>query len=135
VEYWRERTGHTRAKASRGRIAKVTARLRDGFTEAQLRLAIDGCTASEFHSGANDGGRAYDELTLIMRSTEKVEQFIELAGGDAMPEEDERAALRERAAAAMKRRDRVEYERVQQRLREIDRDEVRGSGGQGSESA
>lgn len=77
-DYWRERLGHPDAKFTDGRRGKIRGRLREGFTVAQLRRAIDGCAASPFHRGENDRHTAYDDLTLICRDGAKVEQFMAL---------------------------------------------------------
>ncbi|NEX23921.1 hypothetical protein G3480_27360, partial [Thiorhodococcus mannitoliphagus] len=57
------------------------ARLKDGYTPAQLQRAIDGCRASAWHQGRNDRGRAFDDIALICRDAARVEQFLALAAG------------------------------------------------------
>jgi uncharacterized protein YdaU (DUF1376 family) len=76
-EYWRDVMGKgAGTKPTRGRIDKIKARLKDGYTPEQIKLAIDGCRKSDYHMGKNDSGKRYDCLTLICRSAEKLEQFI-----------------------------------------------------------
>ena len=58
----------------------IMARLKEGFTEEELRRAILGCSKSRFHMGENDGGKVYNDITLICRNASKVEQFIEILG-------------------------------------------------------
>jgi len=58
---------------------KIQARLGEGYTIDDLKLAIDGCHMSPYHQGENDGGRKYDTLELIVRDGSKVNQFIEIA--------------------------------------------------------
>ena len=43
------------------------------------KLAIDGCAASEWHNGANPRGKTYNEITLILRDAEHIEQFVDIA--------------------------------------------------------
>jgi hypothetical protein len=73
-DYWRAATGHERAMLSPERVAKVRARLRDGFTVEQLCSAVNGCTSSEFHSK-----EGHDDLTLICRDASHVEKFMRIA--------------------------------------------------------
>ena len=42
-------------------------------------LAIDGNKLSDFHQGANSRGKKYDELSLILRDAEHIEQFVTIA--------------------------------------------------------
>ena len=56
------------------RRKKIVARLREGWTVDELKRAIDGCLASEFHV---EGG--WTDLELILRNDGKVEQFIHRA--------------------------------------------------------
>ena len=76
-EYWRDvmDKGVT-TKPTKGRIDKIKARLKDGYSPEQIKQAIDGCAQSDYHMGKNDAGKKYDCLTLICRSAEKLEQFI-----------------------------------------------------------
>ena len=58
---------------------KIKARLAEGYSVDDLKLAIDGCHRSPFHMGENDNGRKYNPLELIVRDGSKVQSFIELA--------------------------------------------------------
>ena len=58
---------------------KIKARLAEGYSVDDLKLAIDGCHRSPFHMGENDNGRKYNTLELIVRDGSKVQSFIELA--------------------------------------------------------
>jgi len=57
----------------------VRARLEEGYLVDALKLAIDGCHRSPFHQGENERGTKYDSLELIMRDSDHVAKFIELA--------------------------------------------------------
>jgi len=81
--HWVNATGRS-AVTSRftpGRSKVVKARMAEGYTVAELCRAIDGCAASPWHQGDNPEQKRWDDLTLICRNGEKVEAFIELAGG------------------------------------------------------
>ena len=80
--YWVLRTERTgKVVFSPRREAKVLARLAEGRTVAELKLAIDGCQSSPFHQGQNETGTVHNDLELICRSAEKVEQFTRHATG------------------------------------------------------
>lgn len=73
IAYWQQQCSHPSAKATPERLAKLGARLRDGYTEAEIRKAIDGAAAAAF---TNDDGHKFDDLTLICRNGSKLEDFI-----------------------------------------------------------
>lgn len=77
-DHWRRAMAKPGAKFTAGRKRAIRARLREGYTAADLKRAIDGCAASGFH---RDGG--HDDLTLICRNGEKVERFLGFADGGA----------------------------------------------------
>lgn len=81
-DHWMKATGRKRGKAqlTPGRARAISARLKEGYTVKQLCEAVDGCAGSAWHQGENDNNRRYDDLTLICRSGEKVEGFIDLNG-------------------------------------------------------
>lgn len=72
--YWQRECDHAAARPTPERLTKVVARLRDGYSPAEIRKAIDGAKHSAFE---NDDGRRYDDLELICRNGTKLEQFIE----------------------------------------------------------
>lgn len=74
--YWQHTCRHPTAKPSRDRIAKVKARLAEGYTPNQIRAAIDGAAAQPF---VGDTGKTFDDLELICRSGSKLEGFIDRA--------------------------------------------------------
>lgn len=65
----------SQAKLNNKRKACIEARIKEGYTVEQIKQAIDGCSRSPHHMGQNDTGTRYDDLTLICRSGDKVEQF------------------------------------------------------------
>lgn len=75
-EFWQTTLGHPRAKFSRDKKRKIVARLREGFSTDELKLAVNGCKASAYHQGDNKTSTIYDSIDLIFRNAEKVEQFI-----------------------------------------------------------
>lgn len=94
-EYWQSRCSHPGAKPTRDRLVKVRARLAEGYTAEQVRLAIDGAARGAF---VNEQGRRFDDLELICRSGSKLESFIDRAtsngnGRSARPAQARRNAL------------------------------------------
>jgi hypothetical protein len=82
--HWVEVTGRNgRTKLTTMRRKAVAARLKEGYTVDDLRQAIDGCARSPFHQGQNDRQTKYDDLVLICRDGERVEQFQRIATGEA----------------------------------------------------
>jgi hypothetical protein len=97
--YWLKATGKTRSKPTPERKRAVLARLRDGYSEDDIKRAVDGCLSSEHHV---DGGHI--DLTLIARNGSKLEAFVEKAG--AVPAySDDDAVPSERSAAIRKLED------------------------------
>jgi hypothetical protein len=68
----------------------IEARLKEGYTVADLCAAIDGCHKSPFHLGENDTGKRYTNLDLIVRDSSHVNDFIEIASTDSGPALSER---------------------------------------------
>jgi hypothetical protein len=78
-QYWQAVFGKERATFTPERRRVIRARLRDGYTAQDIRRAIDGCKASDFHNGINNEGRSYNDITLICRNGTKLESFRDLA--------------------------------------------------------
>jgi len=102
-EHWKMKVSpKTRALFQGARKSAVIARLRDGRTVEELKLAIDGLAASDFHM---KGG--HNDLELVCRNDVKLtsflrrgEEFRRLSGMDsdaaARQEEVARAAAQDR---------------------------------------
>lgn len=80
-EHWQRVCDKPRAKFTPERRAKVRTRLREGYTVANIKSAIDGITTSSFHRGDNNGGREFMGLELICQTGSKLESFMALSGG------------------------------------------------------
>lgn len=86
LTHWKLRLGHTRAKTplAGARANKVRARLRERFTVADLKLAIDGCAKLPYvgaggRKAAGKPKERFDDLTLICRDESSVERFMSYA--------------------------------------------------------
>lgn len=127
--HWQRRCGHAMAKPTAERLRAVRARLAEGYSERDIKRAIDGCATSAWHRGENEQGRRFDDLTLICRSGSRLEQFAGMASDDEIAmlavdaASDEATdsrdvkALKQQAAAAMKAGKAEEYEMINARLR------------------
>jgi hypothetical protein len=73
-EYWQDECDHSQAKLTHERRQRIEARLREGYTEQQIRQAIDGAARAPF---VNDQGKRFDDIELICRSGSKLESFME----------------------------------------------------------
>lgn len=79
--FWKEHLNHQDATFDAKRGAAIMARLKEGYTVEQLKLAIRGCKLSDFHMGREAGHpNVHDNLTLICRDAEHVDKFIAIAG-------------------------------------------------------
>ena len=75
--HWVRVMGKTgQAKLTTKRKSCIEARLKEGYSTDDIKLAINGCAGSSYHMGQNDNGTIYDDLTLICRSGDKLENFI-----------------------------------------------------------
>ena len=75
-EYWRQVTKHPRSRMDDKRQKIIVARLKDGYSVDDLKLAAFGCAHSRFHQGENDRHSVFDSVELIYRGADKVDQFI-----------------------------------------------------------
>jgi hypothetical protein len=85
-EHWCAVMDKPRAQLDSKRCKLIGARLAEGYDVETLCRAIDGCRASLWHQGANDRGRKFDDIALICRDAQHVDQFLEIATkGEPVP--------------------------------------------------
>lgn len=82
---------HPKARAGDKERRLISARLKEGFSVGDLRLAIDGCHLSKWHCGDNERHRKYQSLGLIVRDADHVVQFVEHAGESGGPQLSEKS--------------------------------------------
>lgn len=122
-EHWKAVMEKPRAQLTADRSAKIHARLNEGYSTRDIKLAIDGCANSAYHRGQNDTGMSYDDLEFICRHGSKIEKFRDLALKRAPEPSDvvvdpEVARLTKLAAELLRDPARVnEYNRVVATLR------------------
>lgn len=71
--HWRETFNHPRARLDAKRRKLIRARLKDGYSEADLCQSISGYRNSPFHTGQNDRDTAYDGLHVLLRDSDHVD--------------------------------------------------------------
>lgn len=74
--YWKEvmkKNNSSILNAKRDKAIK--ARLEEGYTVEQIKLAILGCSMTPHNMGQNNNGKRYDDLELICRDGVQIERF------------------------------------------------------------
>lgn len=67
-----------RSRLDQKRQKALQDRLKDGYTEEDIRDAIEGCALSDWHMGQNERRQKYNDLTLICRDASHLDRFIEI---------------------------------------------------------
>jgi uncharacterized phage protein (TIGR02220 family) len=77
--YWQTKLDKPRSRLTDRRRDAIRARLSDGYTVDDIKLAIDGIHKSKWHNGDNDRGMEFNDVELVCRTGEHVERFQALA--------------------------------------------------------
>lgn len=90
-DYWVEKTYTKGRKPILGakRRSKLNARLSEGYTVEDLKLAVDGVLLSPWHMGDNPSGKKYLDIVTIFRDDAQVEKFMNMADGDELSPDEE----------------------------------------------
>lgn len=81
-EFWKVEMEHPRSKLQPDRVKTIKKALSLGFDVEQLKLAIKGCSNTDWNMGRDPKSqKVFDSLDLIFRKGSKIEEFIELSGG------------------------------------------------------
>lgn len=89
-EHWKTVMGSPRSRPDAKRLKLISARLKDGYTPDQLKMAITGCSLSAWNMGRNDRNRAFNSVDLIFRDAAKVDQFLAMYETPPESEDDRR---------------------------------------------
>jgi hypothetical protein len=76
---WREVMEYPEAVFNNKYRISIASRLKEGYSVADLKLAIRGVLFSPWHMGKNEAKMVYDDIELICRDGTKVEKFKKLA--------------------------------------------------------
>lgn len=74
--YWQNVMNHPQAKLDKRRESKITQALKLGYSDEQLKQAINGCAKTPFNMGNNDRYQRYDDIELILRDATHIDRFI-----------------------------------------------------------
>ena len=75
-DYWcRVMNKNGSTKLTPKRLKAIKARIKDGYSEADIITAIDNCASDNWSMGENDRQTAYNDIELICRTGEKLESF------------------------------------------------------------
>lgn len=103
-EYWRDRCHKPAAKFTDGRRTRVLARLKEGYTVADIRQGIEGAAVNPPVN--RDDGTVYDDLVSICRNGDQLERYMARAlvgGRGQVVQISERKERDERRLAALHR--------------------------------
>lgn len=100
-KHWQKIMGHPRSKldAKRKKILKA-ARIM-GYSDEDLKTAIDGCYVTPWNMGENPDGTVYDSLELILRDAEHIDRFIRNQNSPPKPRTNADRRTQSNIAAAM----------------------------------
>ena len=76
-EFWQEAMNHPTAKMDAKREKAISDALKIGYSEAELKAAITGCSQTPFNCGDNDRKTRYDGLGIIFKSADQIDRFIQ----------------------------------------------------------
>lgn len=77
--HWCRCMNKERAFLDPARTKAIEKALKFGATIPDCMMAIEGCRASRWHMGENDRHTPYNDLALILRDAQHIEQFCEIA--------------------------------------------------------
>lgn len=75
-DYWKTKMQKNRALLDANRQSRIGWAIKNYGMEA-CRQAIDGCLMSDWHMGKNPNNKAYNDISLIFRNSEKMEMFLD----------------------------------------------------------
>ena len=75
-DFWKDCTGHAKSRLDGDRFDAIKARIEDGYTDEQCRLAIIGAAVDPF---VDPKKKRHDGVGLVFRNGEKLEDFANRA--------------------------------------------------------
>jgi hypothetical protein len=79
-EFWCITMDKKKSAFSPTRKKKVLDRIKEGYTIEEIKTAILNCSTTPHNMGNNENSKEYNDLELICRSPEKLEQFRDNPG-------------------------------------------------------
>jgi len=74
--FWKTTLNHPRSNLDDKRKALIRKNLKSGYSVADLKSAIIGCSNTPHNMGDNDRGQVYDSLELILRTSDHIDRFM-----------------------------------------------------------
>lgn len=75
-DYWKTIMNHPHAKLDNKRKRVITNALKLGYSQSNLKQAINGCANTPYNMGKNNSGQIYDDISLILRDADHIERFM-----------------------------------------------------------
>ena len=79
-DHWLTVMKKKKSAYSEDRKKKIKARLSEGYTVDEIKLAITNCSNTPHNMGQNENNKTYNDIELICRSPTKLEQFRDNPG-------------------------------------------------------
>jgi hypothetical protein len=77
-DYWKKVMGKPKAQFTEGRRKKISARLKEGYSEDDCAKAIENVSIDPWYSGDNDRNKEYNDIALIFRDGEHLEKYRDM---------------------------------------------------------
>ena len=86
-EYWIEVMNKNKSttKLTAARSKSINGRLKDGYTVEQIKQGIVGCSLTPFNMGKNENNKTYNDIELICRTGDKLENYMTQGKQDSNP--------------------------------------------------
>lgn len=78
-EFWKTTFSSPKTVLTEKRKKKIQARLEQGYSVEDIKLAILNCSKSDYHMGKNERGTVYNDIELICREPEKLDRFMSMS--------------------------------------------------------
>ena len=89
-DHWCSAMGKRKsAKMTSDRRTKIQARLRDGYSVADLEQAITNAAADSWTMGDNDRHKAFNDITTLFKGGASVDRYLDMTPAGPTVEEDE----------------------------------------------
>lgn len=74
--HWQIVFSHPQGNLDDKRKDLIRNALKMGYSVAQLKLAIDGCSRTPHNVGLNDRNQVYDGIQIVFRDADQIDRFI-----------------------------------------------------------
>jgi len=78
-EFWKLTMKSERSLLTKDRKKIIQKALNAGYSVEYIKLAITGCSLSEWNMGANDRQTEFNDLHIILKDAKNIERFMKIA--------------------------------------------------------